>query len=88
MNLEDESDFIVSINFTAAGSEWLRLKAGPPTERPQPVDLLHLRHVHAGDFVRMQGTEGLWEVSHRVWHLMQDQTQLKLVLDGPIQEGD
>ena len=86
--MENESDFIVSINFTAAGREWLALKSGPPSERPAPVDLMHLRHVQAGDFLRIEGTEGLWAVSHRVWHLMQDQTELKLVLDGPIAEDD
>ena len=86
--MNEEPDFIVSINFTAAGHEWLALKKGPPSERPAPVDLLHLRHVQAGDYLRIEGIDGLWAVAHRVWHLMQDQTELKLVLDGPIEEGD
>jgi hypothetical protein len=85
--MNEQEDFIVSINFSAQGREWLGLKSGPPTECPQPVDLHHLRYVQAGDFLRIEGMAGLWAVSHRVWHLMQDQTQLKLVLDGPIEEG-
>ena len=82
-----EDDFIVSINFTQQGRQWLGLKDGPATAGPaQPVDLLHLRYAQPGDFLRIQGISGLWVISHRTWHLMQDQTQLKFVLDGPIEE--
>lgn len=83
--MEEESDFIVSATFTPQARAWLSLQAGPAKQCLTP-DLQHLRHVQAGDFLRIEGTPGLWAVQHRVWHLMSDQTQLKLVLDGPIDE--
>lgn len=81
-----ESDFIVSIHFTPAGREWLQLGDGPANEYPEPADLFAMQSIQVGDFLRMQGIAGLWAVQYRTWHLMEDQTQLKLTLDGPIEE--
>lgn len=85
--MENATDFIVSLHFSEAARQHLGWADGPPKSHPQPVDLSHLRHVQAGDFLRTEGMAELWVVSHRVWHLMGDQTVLKLVLDGPIADG-
>ena len=82
---EEESGFIVSATFTPQARAALALAPGPGKQCQAP-DLLHLRHVQTGDFLRIEGTTGLWVVQRRVWHLMSDQTELKLVLDGPIDE--
>ncbi len=79
-----ESTFIVSVIFSDQARQHLALQPGPAKQSPVDADLLRLQHVQAGDFVRIQGTPGLYEVSHRVWHVMEDQAELKLVLDGPI----
>ena len=84
--METEPDFIVNLNFSAAARLHLGQTGGPPRSHPQPVDLEHLRHVQAGDYLRIEGMTELWAVQHRVWHLMHDQTVLKLVLDGPIED--
>ena len=81
----NESNFIVSIIFSDAAREHLALNTGPPTQYPGDLDQLRLQHVQAGDFVRIVGIPGLYEVTHRVWHLMADESELKIVLDGPIQ---
>jgi hypothetical protein len=83
--MEQESDFIFSATFSDRGRAWLALHPGPAKQCQAP-DLLHVRHVQTGDFLRIEGTPGLWVVQQRVWHLMSDQTQLKLVLDGPIDQ--
>lgn len=83
-HMEKESNFIVSLHFSKEARQHLGWADGPPKSYLQPADLWHLRHVQAGDFLRIQGMAELWAVQHRVWHLMQDQTVLKLVLDGPI----
>ncbi len=83
--MEEDSNFIVSATFTQRARAWLDLQNGPAKQCLAP-DLLHLRHVQTGDFLRIEGITGLWVVQQRVWHLMTDQTQLKLVLDGPIDE--
>lgn len=82
-----ENDFIVSIIFSDSARRHLALRGGPPKQYPGAADQLRLQQVQAGDFVRIQGTPGLYEVSHRVWHLMTDEAELKLILDGPIEEG-
>jgi hypothetical protein len=83
--MEQESDFIVSVMFSEQARTALALQPGPGKQYQAP-DLLHLRHVQTGDFLRIEGTPGLWVVQQRVWHLMSDQTQMKLVLDGPIDQ--
>lgn len=82
--METEPDFIVNLHFSREARRHLGWSDGPPRSHPPPVDLLHLRHVQVGDFLRIEGMAELWAVQHRVWSLMQDQTVLKLVLDGPI----
>ena len=81
-----ESSFTVSIFFSDQARQYLKRASGPPKQHPGDQDQLRLQHVQAGDFVRIEGIPGLYEVSHRVWHLMADQSELKIVLDGPIQE--
>lgn len=90
MDIEEEPDFLVSINFTPSARAWLGLQRGPTTKYrlPEGLDLATLKLVLQGDFLRIEGIEGLWVVSHRVWHLMGDQTALKFVLDGPIGEDE
>ena len=85
--MKKEPEFIVNLHFSQAARQHLGWGGGPPRSHPQPVDLDHLRHVQAGDYLRIEGMTELWAVSHRVWHLMSDQTVLKLVLDGPIADG-
>ncbi len=84
--MKKEPEFIVNLHFSQAARQHLGWGGGPPRSHPQPVDLEHLRHVQAGDYLRIEGMTELWAVSHRVWHLMHDQTVLKLVLDGPIED--
>lgn len=85
--MHTDPDFIVSLHFSEAARLHLGWTEGPPKSHQPPVDLHHLRHVQAGDFLRIEGMAELWAVSHRVWQLMGDQTVLKLVLDGPIADG-
>jgi hypothetical protein len=87
-SMETDPDFIVSLHFSEAARRHLGRAGGPPTPYPQPAGLEHLQHVQAGDFLRIEGMTELWAVQHRVWHLMSDQTVLKLVLDGPIADGE
>ena len=82
-----EPDFIVNLHFSKEARQHLGWADGPPKSYPQPVGLERLQHVQAGDFLRIEGMAELWAVQHRVWHLMSDQTVLKLVLDGPIADG-
>ena len=87
MKIEPEPDFIVQILWSAKAREYLGLKRdGPPNTDREPFDILHLRYVQPGDFVRLQGTPKVWAVEYRTWHFLADQTVLKLHLDGPIQE--
>jgi hypothetical protein len=83
--MEQDSDFIVSATFTDRARAWLALQEGPAKQCLAP-DLQHLRHIQTGDYLRIEGMAGLWAVQHRVWHLLSDQTELKLVLDGPIDQ--
>lgn len=85
--MNQDPDFTVSLHFSEEARRYLGHPSGPPRPHPAPVDLMHLRHVQAGDFLRIEGMSELWAVQHRVWNLMSDQTVLKLVLDGPIAEG-
>ena len=86
--MHEEPNFMVNLTFSQAARQHLGWESGPPKSYPQPVDLEHLRHVQTGDFLRIEGMAELWAVSHRVWHLMGDQTVLKLVLDGPIADDE
>lgn len=80
-----EPELVVQVAFTDAALRVLGRKRGPSIRGPQPF-LEQARFVQPGDFLRLEGTAGLFEVSHRVWHVMQDQVTLKLVLDGPVQD--
>lgn len=84
--MEMEEDWLVSLHFSDAAKQHLGWVDGPPKAHPAPKDLRHLKHVQAGDFLRIEGMSELWVVQYRVWQVMHDQTQLKLVLDGPIAE--
>ncbi len=84
--METEPTFIVSLHFSPAARQHLGWGNGPPKSYPQPVDLEHLRYAQAGDFLRIEGMAELWAIQHRVWHAMADQTVLKLILDGPIED--
>ena len=86
--MNTEPDFIVSLHFSEAARQHLGWDAGPSKSFPQPVDLERLQHAQAGDFLRIEGMAELWAVQHRVWHVMSDQTVLKLILDGPIADGE
>lgn len=86
--MENEPNFIVSLHFSKEARQHLGWADGPPKSHPQPVDLEHLQHAQAGDFLRIEGMAGLWAVQHRVWHAMSDQTVLKLILDGPIADDE
>lgn len=84
-----QADFIVSPHFSAKAREVLGLKRdGPPSKNPPLLDPLHLRRLQVGDFLRIEGFPHIWVVEYRTWHLMRDQTVLKLTLDGPIAESD
>lgn len=85
--MNTEPDFIVSLHFSSEARQYMGWSDGPPKSYPQPAGLEHLRQVQQGDFLRIEGMTELWAVQHRVWHLMSDQTVLKLVLDGPIADG-
>ena len=84
--METDPDLIVNISFTDEARQALGLQPGPPIRNLAPAFLERAHLVVAGDFLRIEGIAGLFAVSHRVWHVMSDQTTLKLVLDGPVQD--
>lgn len=85
--MEMEPNFIVSLIFSAGALAHLGWERGPARSNPPAEDLSRLQYVQAGDFLRIEGISELWVVSHRVWVVMSDQTELRLVLDGPIEDG-
>jgi hypothetical protein len=88
MGTKQESEYIVSLKFTATGREWLGLKCGPSKQYQGAADIGQLKHAQVGDFVQIEGIAGVWAVFHRTWKLMADQTELWIELEGPIAEDE
>ena len=80
---DTEAGLRVVLLFTARARAFLESRPKPASV-PQPHDVWPFQHVAVGDFLRVEGYTEIWQVSQRTWHVMDDVSELRLVLDGPV----